>query len=79
MGPLMGTRRGGGSGGGAKSVSLLRIAMGFEAAEGERLSLNGMRWDMGAKGPGGNPPSRPDKDGSGPLFIVSLGPCRDGA
>lgn len=78
-GPLMGTSRGGGRGGGTSLWSTPRIAMGFEAAEGERLSENGMPRLGGPKGLERVSPWPVDMDGRG-LVLMSLPPYpREGA
>lgn len=75
----MGTRRGGGRGGGTSLGSMPRIAMGFDAAEGDRLSEKGMPRLGGPKGRGRGSPRPVDMDGSG-LVLMSLAPYpREGA
>jgi hypothetical protein len=73
----MGTSRGGGNGGGTSCKSTPRIAMGFEAADGDRLSGNGMPRLGGPKGRA-ELSSRLDIDGRG-LVLKSLCLYRDDA
>ena len=78
-GPLMGTRRGGGKGGGTSLGSMPRIAMGFDAAEGDRLSEKGIPRLGAPKGRGRGSPRPVDIDGRG-LVLMSLAPYpREGA
>ncbi|KAL2167572.1 hypothetical protein VTG60DRAFT_1083 [Thermothelomyces hinnuleus] len=81
-GPSMGTRRGGGNGGGTSSWSMPRIIIGAEAAEGERL-LEKETVRLGRpNGLGRVSPCPVDTGGRGPgLVLASLPPYppREGA